>query len=351
MKLAVEAHVAERGLDVAFDVEAGETLALLGPNGAGKSSVLDVIAGLLAPDEGTVNLGGRVLTDVRVGSPTRQVAPHARGIALLSQDPMLFPHLTVLDNVAFGPRSTGAGRNESREQATAWLAEIGLADLSDRRPAQLSGGQAQRVAVARAIAGNPALLLLDEPMAALDVAVAPELRFTLRRVMAERTAIIVTHDILDALLLADRVMIIESGKITEEGPGLQVLTTPKSAFAAQLAGLNMITGTWTPDGLATTRFGTIHGTPLDPAPVPHQAAAAVFPPTAVAVYLRPPDGSPRNVIHTTIDDLEPHAGHIRVIAGGLIADVTVQAAAELSLMPGLEVALVVKSVEVSVYGL
>ena len=181
------------------------------------------------------------------------VAPHRRRIALLAQEPLLFPHLSVLDNVAFGPRSAGAGRSESRGRAREWLEEVGIGDLADRRPAQLSGGQAQRAAVARALAAEPDLLLLDEPMAALDVAVTPALRQTLRRVLAERTCVVVTHDVLDALLLADRVLVLEGGRVVEQGPTREVLTRPRSAFAARLAGLNLVVGTWSDGGAAARR--------------------------------------------------------------------------------------------------
>ncbi|HEY0949433.1 sulfate/molybdate ABC transporter ATP-binding protein, partial [Nocardioides sp.] len=249
MSLELRAIVAARGVDVAFDVAAGETVALLGPNGAGKSTVLSVAAGLLRPDRGEVRLDGRELTGER-----RFVPPHDRRVALLAQDPLLFPHLSVLENVAFGPRSRGAGRRESHAAARRWLEEVDAADLADRRPAEVSGGQAQRIAVARALAADPRLLLLDEPMAALDVAVAPALRQTLRRVLAERTVVLVTHDVLDALLLADRVVVLDEGRVVEQGPSAEVLARPRSPFAARIAGLNMVTGAW--------RDGAVHG-PVD----------------------------------------------------------------------------------------
>ncbi|MCX6398928.1 MAG: ATP-binding cassette domain-containing protein, partial [Propionibacteriales bacterium] len=193
--MLIEATVADRGLDVTFEVAEGETVALLGPNGAGKSTTLAVLAGLLRPDTGRVVIDGDEVT-----GPGRWVRPHARRTALLAQEAMLFPHLSVLDNVAFGPRSTGAGRREARATAEHWLAEVDAGDLASRRPAQLSGGQSQRVAIARALAADPRLLLLDEPMAALDIDVAPALRQLLRRVLADRTTVIVTHHVLDALL-------------------------------------------------------------------------------------------------------------------------------------------------------
>ena len=223
--LHLHAVIAQRGIDVTLEVAAGETVALTGPNGAGKSSLLAVIAGLLRPDTGDVRLGDRSLD----GTP-----PHARGVALLAQDPLLFPHMSVLANVAFAPRSRGVHRRRAHELAARQLDQIGAADLAARKPSQISGGQAQRVAVARALAAEPELLLLDEPMASLDVDVRPALRQTLRSALEDQTAIIVTHDAADARALADRVVVLEDGHIVEDGPADQVLDDPQSPFAVRL---------------------------------------------------------------------------------------------------------------------
>jgi molybdate transport system ATP-binding protein len=226
--LALAASVPDRGLDAALEVRAGETLALLGPNGAGKSTLLSLVAGLLRPHDGHVTLGGRVLTSVQDGTTRTWVAPHRRRVGLLDQRPLLFPHLSVADNVAFGPRSTGVRRAEAHATALRWLAAVGLEDRADTRATALSGGQAQRVAVARALAAAPDLLLLDEPLAALDVDVAPALRHRLREVLADQTAVIATHDVLDALLLADRVAVVEDGRVVEEGPTPAAPSRPAS---------------------------------------------------------------------------------------------------------------------------
>lgn len=345
----VEVAVAERGVDVAFDVADGETVALLGPNGAGKSTTLAALGGLLRPDAGRIVLDDEVLTSCGPGRPTRWVAPHARRTALLAQDPLLFPHLTVLENVAFGPRSTGAGRRAARAAAEYWLAEVDAGELAQRRPAQLSGGQAQRVAVARALAAGPRLLLLDEPMAALDVAVAPALRALFRRVLADRTTVIVTHHVLDALLLADRVVVLDGGRVVEQGPTSEVLSRPRSAFAARFAGLNLVAGQATPDGVRRPDGLVLHGHSGDPAPGDGAAAVAVFRPSAVAVHREPPGGSPRNVLPVVVSELEPLGDVVRVRAGDLAADVTMASVAELGLAPGAAVSFVVKATEVDVY--
>ena len=341
--------VSERGFDLSMHVESGEVLAVLGPNGSGKSTAMALIAGLLRPDSGRASLDERVLFDLgRSGHPQIWVPPHARGVALLAQEPLLFPHLSALDNVAFGPRSVGHPRGTSRAVAERWLDEVDAGQYAHRKPAQLSGGQAQRIAVARALAADPRLLLLDEPMAALDVAVAPAVRQMLRRVLHDRSAVIVTHDVLDALLLADRVLVIDGGQVVEEGPTAQVLARPRSAFAARIAGLNMVRGTL--DGHAVRGSdGTLVAGLADQPIAQGDPAVAVFRPSAVGVYRRPPGGSPRNVLQVTITELEPFGEQIRVRTDQLSADVTATAVAELDLAPGTRVVFAVKATEVAIY--
>lgn len=345
-------------LEVAFDVPAGSVLAILGPNGSGKSTVLGCLAGLLRPDRGLVTIAGETLTDVE-----RRVfvAPESRQVGLLAQDPLLFPHLSVLDNVAFAPRSLGAGRAASRERARHWLAEVDATELADRRPAQLSGGQAQRVAIARALASEPQLLLLDEPLAALDVDAAPAIRGLLRRVLRSHGsapgAVLVTHDPLDALSLADRVAVLAEGHIVEQGGTREVLSAPRTRFTARIAGLNLVGGTAVEAGLRTPAGDLISGLLADDV-VPGEPAVAVFAPAAVAVY--PPGaattGSPRNTATATVATVQPHGDLVRLHtagdgewATGITADLTPAAVAELALEPGSGVRLVVKTTMVRVH--
>ena len=332
-----------REISADFSVAAQETVALLGPNGAGKSTILNVIAGLIRPDSGAVTLAGHDLA---------KVTPHDRGVALLAQDPLLFPHLSALSNVAFGLRARRARRKEALDTAHEWLKRVGADDLADRRPDTLSGGQAQRVAIARALATTPKIMLLDEPMAALDVNAAPEIRQLLGRVLKERTAIIVTHDALDAMLLADRVIVLEDGQVCEQGSTADVLSAPRSKFAAQIAGLNLITGVWRAGELA---HGDLHINGMTPqgAPATGSQTIAVFAPSAVAVYSDPPHGSPRNVLPATVTELEPR-GHrvlVRTLVGevAVAAEVTPAAAIDLDLTAGTRVHLSVKATEVRIY--
>ena len=346
--VSVRAVVESRGVDLEFDVAPGEVLAVLGPNGAGKSTALHVIAGLVPPDRGQVRVGQRVLTDTATGV---QVATHDRRVGLLLQDPLLFPHLTITRNVAFAPRS-------SRAAATHWLAEVDAADLGDRMPRQLSGGQAQRVALARALAAEPDVLLLDEPLAGLDVGAATAMRKVLRRVLARdgRSAVLITHDLLDVLTLADRVVVVEGGRIVESGSAATVLATPRSRFGARFAGVNLVGGTADADGVLTTQWGTMwHGSP-GPDLVVDESAVALFNPAAVAVYRDKPHGSPRNTIEVTVAELDGRGAVIRVRADeqpdgapGLAADITAESAAELHLVPGDRVYFSVKAQEVTVH--
>ncbi|MGK4218562.1 ABC transporter permease [Kocuria marina] len=207
--LTVRVEQDGRGVAAEFAAEPGTTAALIGANGAGKSTVFDMIAGLLAPDRGEIRVGDESV--LRAGGATRDVwvPAHRRGVALMAQEPLLFPHLSVLDNVAFGPRASGAGKATARRRALAWLREVDAQEFARRMPDELSGGQAQRVAIARVLAAEPRLILLDEPLSALDVTARPRMREVLGRVLAGRTAMIVTHDPQDVAELADRVVRLE----------------------------------------------------------------------------------------------------------------------------------------------
>ncbi|KQO97428.1 sulfate/molybdate ABC transporter ATP-binding protein [Leifsonia sp. Leaf264] len=344
MTFTFSATVAERGFDVDLEIEPGETVAVLGPNGAGKSTLLNLIAGLIKPDAGRAMLQDRVLFDLSpaaVGSGARGTGrrwtpPHARGVSLLAQDALLFPHLSVLDNVAFGPRSAGLPRTVADARALEWLHRVDAAALSARKPGELSGGQAQRIAVARALASDPGLLLLDEPLAALDVTVAPAIRRMLRDVLADRTAIIVTHDILDAFTLADRVVVLEAGHIVDIGPTRQVLDRPVTPFAAELAALNLLTGTASGSGLRTDAGSRVGVRSVQPIPEGARAGLAIRP-ALVSVSTDPPADPGLTVLAGTVRDLETRGDLIRVRTVELAADVPPGVVADLDLSSGTAV--------------
>jgi molybdate transport system ATP-binding protein len=348
-------------LDVRLDVLPGEVLGVLGPNGSGKSTLLDVLAGLVRPAAGRVRVAGRTLADAEAGV---HLPPHRRRVALLSQDPLLFPHLTALANVAFGPRAAGVPRRRAEQLAAAWLSHVDLAELAGHRPSALSGGQAQRVALARALATEPDVLLLDEPFAALDVDAAPALRGLVRRVLLDRdrqATVLVTHDPLDALVLADRVVVLAGGRVVEHGPTREVLAQPRTAFTARIAGLDLVPGVAGAGGLHTEDGSVVAGMADGRRLTAGTPAVAVFRPAAVAVHLDRVHGSPRNVFAAEVAALEPHGDLIRLRADavpggppwvcGLAADLTPAAVAELELGPGSRVHLAVKATEVALYPL
>lgn len=343
--------VAERGgfrLDLPLRVDAGETVALLGPNGAGKTTALRTLAGLHALSGGHVTLAGRDL-DRPAGRGGAWVPPERRGIGVVFQDYLLFPHLTVLDNVAFGPRRHGAGRARARAVAAEHLARMGLEGFASRRPRQLSGGQAQRVALARALAVEPTLLLLDEPLAALDARTRLDTRAELHHHLAghEGAAVLVTHDPVDALVLADRLIVVEDGAVVQEGDAEAVTARPRTDYVARLVGLNLYRGR--AEGHRVRIEG---GAVLTAADAIEGAVFAAFAPSAVALHAERPEGSPRNVWEATVAGVHRHGDHLRVRLDGPLrasADVTPGAAAQLGLVTGLRVWAAVKAAEIRAY--
>jgi molybdate transport system ATP-binding protein len=352
----LRAVVEGRGLDLEFSVAPGEVVAILGPNGAGKSTVLHVIAGLIRPDTGSVRVGDRVLTDTSTGVG---VATHDRRVGLLMQNALLFPHLSVAANVSFGARSgKRASRRASREVAERWLTEVEAVGLADRKPRQLSGGQAQRVALARALAADPEVLLLDEPFTGLDVGVAAAMRNVLRRVLARdgRSSVLVTHDLLDVVTLADRVIVLEAGRVAESGATAAVLAAPRSSFGARFAGVNLVSGRAGTDATLATGWDEVWHGRLDDGVLPGDAVVATFHPAAVAVYRDEPHGSPRNTVEVVVAELDSRGPAIRIRGNerpdgspGLSADVTAEAAADLRLGPGERVYFSIKAQEVSIH--
>ncbi|AEE45391.1 ABC transporter ATP-binding protein [Cellulomonas fimi] len=342
-------------LDAALAVEPGRVLAVLGPNGAGKSTLLDVLAGLLAPDDGEVRTGGRVLSRRHRGAGDLLVPPERRSVGLLGQDPLVFPHLSARDNVAFAGRAHGLGARAARADADDWLARVGLDGLGDRRPADLSGGQRQRVALARALAARPCALLLDEPFAQLDVRTAAALRDVVRQqVRATATAVVlVTHDALDALTLADDLLVLVDGTVVERGVPAQVLADPAHAFTAALAGTNLLVGTVAGAGDRTV-LATADGlrVPCPPGLAAGTRAQLTFPPNAVTATpgARPdpapavPHRAPGGAVawQACVVDLEPGTTGVRVrTTGDVLVDVPPASLQDLDLRVGAPLTLTV----------
>lgn len=327
-------------LDLALDVRAGEVVALLGPNGAGKTTALRALAGLTRLSGGHVTLRGR---------PLHTLPAESRPIGMVFQDYLLFPHLSALDNVAFGLRCQGMSKTDARAAAAGLLERVGLAERAGARPRQLSGGQAQRVALARALAVRPELLLLDEPLAALDAHTRLEIRSQLRRHLADfdGVTVLVTHDPLDAMVLADRLIVIEHGAVVQQGAPAEVARRPRTDYVARLVGLNLYRGV---AGGGRVEVGELLLHTSEPAT--DGAAFVAFPPAAVALYRTRPDGSPRNLWQARIGGIERHGDNVRVHLDGPVtafADITPAALADLDLTPGQRIWASVKATETHAY--
>ncbi|MER6952233.1 ABC transporter ATP-binding protein [Nonomuraea sp. NPDC000554] len=328
------------GLDITLDIAMGEVVALLGPNGAGKTTALRALAGLTGLSE-----GGHITLDDR---PLHTLAAERRPIGMVFQDYLLFPHLSALDNVAFGPRCHGVSKAESRRVAAALLERVGLAEHAAVRPGRLSGGQAQRVALARALAVRPRLLLLDEPLAALDAHTRLDIRSQLRRHLADfdGATVLVTHDPLDAMVLADRLIVIEDGAVVQQGTPAEVARRPRTDYVARLVGLNLYRG------LAVDRQVKVDEVLFSTADRVDGPAFVAFSPAAVALYRTRPDGSPRNLWQARVAGIERHGDNVRVHLDGPIvafADITPAAVADLDLAAGRQIWASVKATETHAY--
>lgn len=331
-------------LDVSLTIPQGRTVAVLGPNGAGKTTLVESLAGLLAIDLGSVRLGDRLLDDPAAGI---FVEPARRRIGVVFQDGMLFPHLSALENVAFGLRAGGVPRSRARRQAAGWLAAVGLSDMAERRPGALSGGQAQRVAFARALATDPEMLLLDEPFSALDITARAGLRRMLREHLSGYSGprLLITHDPAEAFLLADEMVVLEGGSVAQTGTADEIRLRPASRYAADLAGVNLLVGA------ASGRVMTVDGHPLVIADRAEGRVIATIHPRAISIHLDRPGGSPRNSWRTTIRHVDHHADRVRLQTGNplpLTAEVTPDAQASLDLFPGSSVWLSIKATEIHV---
>jgi molybdate transport system ATP-binding protein len=341
---------ARRGtFELAVDVTARprEVVAVLGPNGAGKTTLLRCLAGLERLAAGHVRLGPDVLDDPTAGV---FVPVERRPVGVVFQDYLLFPHLSVLDNVAFGPRSRGQRRTASRRTAQPWLDRVGLQTYARRRPTVLSGGQGQRVALARALASDPGLLLLDEPLSALDAGSRAEIRTDLRSHLTSFAGptLVVTHDALEAMVLADSLLVLEGGRVVQRGTPTEVARRPASPYVARLLGLNLWGGdarggdvTLTDGGHVVVADSEAHG---------HVLVAVR--PSALGLHLTQPGGSPRNVWPGTVSGLELLGDRVRVAVAGTppaLVDVTPAAVADLGLAPGRAVWVSLKATEVEVY--
>ena len=333
-------------LDVTVQATPGEIVAVLGPNGAGKTTLLRAIAGLVPLTRGRVELDDVVLDDV---ARDIHLPPERRPIGVVFQDYLLFPHLSALENVAFGLRARGVAAREARLRAASWLDRLGVGEYAETRPRALSGGQAQRVALARALAIDPRLLLLDEPLAALDASARGDVRRDLKRHLTSFAGIriVITHDPLEAVALADRLVILEGGRVVQTGSPAEVTQRPRSRYVADLVGVNLLRGTATAGQVALSGGAT-----LQSADGVDGEVFAVVHPRAVALHRGRPEGSPRNVWRGRASALDFQGDRVRVGIEGempIIAEVTPAAVRDLDLAEGAEVWVSVKATEITVY--
>lgn len=336
-------------LDVALGASAGEVVAVMGPSGAGKSTLVAAIAGLVRLDSGFVRIDGR-----EVASASRHAPPAQRGAVLLGQDARLFPHMSARDNVAFGLRARGVARPVAAREADAWLERVGLGGWGGRRPSELSGGQQQRVALARALATHPRLLLLDEPLTALDAETAGDVRGLLHEQLTavRATAIVVTHDAVDAAALARRLLVVEGGTVVQEGPVQRVLAAPATRFAAAVSGLNRLVGV-ARDGAWRSADGAVELRASDErsrgeASVHGVALAALVRPSSVRLDLARDAAAVPGEWTAHVVRLEPTPAGVRVHTGdpAVAVDVAADTVAALALETGARVRLRVDPADV-----
>lgn len=343
--IEIKAGVAVRNVELDVEIPAGCCTAILGPNGAGKSTLLDLISGLLKPTSGSVRIHGR-----RVAGGGKFVPTYRRDIGLLAQDPLLFPHLSVLQNVEFGLRSRQTP-GDVTVRARAQLEQMGCTELAENPGAAVSGGQAQRIALARALVTDPKVLLLDEPLAALDAVSAPEMREVLSEHVRERTTVLVTHDLLDVLVLAEHVVVLNEGRVVASGPTTEVLARPRDAFLANFLGVNVLSGELVDAELHLASGMSLQG--LRASEVTDGAGWASFPTTAVTLHRETPHGSARNVLPASVRAIEPRGPIVRVVcdvAGQQVAvDVTPQSVAQLDIAVGESVLVAIKATAVALY--
>jgi len=342
----IELRLGTLDLQIELTVEPGEIVALLGPNGAGKSTVLRCLAGLEPIDDGRILLGGTAIDDPAANV---FVEPEQRPIGFVFQDYVLFAHLSVLENVAYGLRARGVAKGEARERAGQWLERMNLTEYSSERPDSLSGGQAQRVALARALATNPRLLLLDEPLAALDVGTRAIVRRDLRRHLEtfEGMRLIVTHDPVDAHALADRVVVLEAGRVAQAGTLAEVTAHPRTRYVADLVGVNLVAGEVV-DGVLTTASGA-RVVIADAADGP--TLASIRPHSVLVARGEASASSARNTWAGSIVDVDRLGERVRVVIDGelpLTAEITAAALDELRLGVGDRVHASVKATDIEV---
>lgn len=367
-------HLGAFHLTTTLAAESGKTTVLLGESGSGKSTILRLLAGLLDLEHGQIVVDGITYAD---SEKRLMVPPQERPFGYVFQDYVLFPHLSIFENVAFGLRAQRIARPIVRARVEQVLKQVQLTGLASRRPSQISGGQQQRVALARALVLQPKLLLLDEPLSALDIQTKRETRQELRHILAQAgiTTVLVTHDYLDALLFGHHIVVLDHGQVIQHGSQQDLMERPHSSYVAELVGLNFLRGRvvrYEADTLCTIALGTRpdeQGVELEATLEDHQSSAnrpqigdeasVVVDPRSITLYRSPPDGSARNLLRGDIVQVIPVGsgaqGHMRVtlridaFPHPLTAEVTRVSVTHLGLQEGISIYATFKAVEARAY--
>ena len=353
LSLDVTKTLREFELAVAFEAKPAETVVVIGPSGCGKTTTLNIIAGLMRPDQGRVALGERVLTDLAMGV---DVPAERRNVGYVFQEFALFPHLTVAENIAYGLRARRRPKALIPQKVTEALRLVGIEELRGRRPLTLSGGEKQRVALARAIACDAEMLLLDEPLGSLDAQTRNRVRGDLQRLLRVlgRIAIMVTHDYIDALTFGDRICVMERGRILQIGDRYELLRHPKSRFVAELTGVNFFQGTISStrsEGLAEIWVGDSRLYAASDQQDMGDTLLTFFP-SDVSLSRQPPLSSARNVFQGRVREIVHLGDRVRVSLNGALAmcaEVTAPALDELELAEGDTVFASVKATAIKLY--
>ena len=348
--MTLRAHiVVARGslsLDMWLNAAPGEVVALLGPDGAGKTTILRCIAGLVAIDRGSIEVRGEIVDDpsAHVFVPSAQ-----RSAGVMSRQHLLFPQMSVLENVAFGLRARGVDKSVAHQEARHWLRRVSCDGIERLRPDQLSDAQSRRVALARALACEPKLLLLDDPLGDLDPVTQVEIRRELRTHLSEfrGSAIFVTHNPIEAYILADRVVVVENGHVVQDGTFAEIATHPRSTYVAELVGLNLLPGSMMGGVFAVDGGATLVVAAVDI----DGPAIAVIRPQAVSLHATKPEGGQRNTWMAAVIDVDRRADRVRVRLQGpiqLTAEITTAVADALGIRIGRELWAAVMATEIAV---
>jgi len=351
LEVSIRKRLREFDLDLSFTVQPKETLVIIGPSGAGKTTILAQISGLLSPDEGHIAVGDRVLYD---SSQHINVPPERRHLGYVLQDYALFPHLTVRQNVGYGMSARRLPADTIQRGADEVMAMLGISAMADLKPSRISGGERQRVALARAIAVGGEVLLLDEPLAALDAQTRQSARGDLRRIIHSvgAAAVFVTHDYVDALAFGDTICVMDRGHVVQMGTQQDLLLRPKARFVAEFMGVNFLEGIAEAADHTGTSLVRVADIALRTVAQEPGEVFLAFSPADVTLSPEPPSSSALNVLEGRVTAILQLGGRMRVdLDAGipLVAELTPESVARLNLGIGSKTYASFKATAIETY--